>query len=137
MNSLVEEANEIFCKDQFATKLCGAKIESVSEEEVVCSMEITKNHLNAAGTVMGGAIFTLADYTFAIASNFHKNLTVSLDSQINYYEVSEGTKLIATSELLKTGRTTCFYVIHVSDDLGTKVADVHITGYIKNGNITK
>ena len=49
MNNLVEEANVIFANDRFATKLCGANIESVSENEVICSMEITKDHLNAVG----------------------------------------------------------------------------------------
>ena len=81
MDNLVNEANAVFANDRFATKLCGANIESVTENEVVCSMEITEDHLNAVGTVMGGAIFTLADFTFAVASNFHKDIK---DNHFNF-----------------------------------------------------
>lgn len=133
MNNLVEEANEMFANDRFATNLCGARIESVSENEVICSMEITKNHLNAVGTVMGGAIFTLADFTFAVASNFHKDVTVSVDSHISFLGVAKGKRLIAKSKCMKEGRSTCFYEIEIGDELDNKVATVSVTGFIKRG----
>ena len=133
MNNLVEEANEMFVNDRFATNLCGARIESVSENEVICSMEITKNHLNAVGTVMGGAIFTLADFTFAVASNFHKDVTVSVDSHISFLGVAKGKRLIAKSKCMKEGRSTCFYEIEIGDELDNKVATVSVTGFIKRG----
>ena len=135
MEHLLEEAYAIFSKDRFATEICGAKIKSITENEVVCTMDITERHYNAAGTVMGGAIFTLADFTFAIAANFHKSLTVSLDSQISYLGVAKGKQLISTSKCIKEGRTTCFYLISICDELGNQVADVHITGYIKSRTI--
>lgn len=133
MNNLVEEANEMFVNDRFATNLCGARIESVSENEVICSMEITKDHLNAVGTVMGGAIFTLADFTFAVASNFHKDVTVSVDSHISFLGVAKGKRLIAKSKCMKEGRSTCFYEIEIGDELNNKVATVSVTGFIKRG----
>lgn len=135
MNELVEQANAVFQNDRFATDTCGAKIQNITPEEVICTMDITEKHLNAAGTVMGGAIFTLADFTFAIASNFQKTLTVSLNSQISYLGVAKGKQLISHSECIKEGRTTCFYLIHITDDLGNQVADVTITGYIKNQKV--
>ena len=133
MNNLVNEANAVFANDRFATKLCGANIESVTENEVVCSMEITDDHLNAVGTVMGGAIFTLADFTFAVASNFHKDITVSVDSHISFLGVAKGKRLIAKSKCIKEGRSTCFYEIGISDELDNKVASVSVTGFVKRG----
>ncbi|MBP5464296.1 MAG: PaaI family thioesterase, partial [Treponema sp.] len=80
------------------------------------------------GGVMGGAIFTLADYTFAVASNFRQPQTVSVTSQINFIGRAKGKSLTAESQLIKDGRTTCLYGISVTDELGTKVAFVTISG---------
>lgn len=132
METTLEEVQKIFANDLFATKRCGIRIESVSDEETVCVLDITPEHLNAAGTVMGGAIFTLADFTFAIAANAGKRLTVSLDSHINFLGVAKGTQLIARSHCIKSGHTTCFYRISIGDDLGNQVADVTVTGFIKS-----
>ncbi|SET03080.1 PaaI family thioesterase [[Clostridium] polysaccharolyticum] len=131
MTNLIHEANAIFANDRFAVKTCGAAIDSITEEQTVCSMAITEDHLNAVGTLMGGAIFTLADFTFAVASNFHKDITVSVDSHISFLGVAKGDKIIARSRCIKEGRNTCFYEIAVSDNLGNAVALVNITGFIK------
>ena len=77
---------------------------------------------------MGGATFTLADYTFAVASNFNQPQTVSVTSQINFIGMAKGTKLISESRLIKDGRSTCLYEIDITDDLGTKIAFVTISG---------
>ena len=55
--SSLEEAQELFKNDRFATTN-GAKIEEITDDHCICSMEITDNHRNALGGVMGGAIFT-------------------------------------------------------------------------------
>ena len=80
----LEKAREFFSGDLFATKASGIVIDEVGEHYARCSMEITRNHQNAYGGVMGGATFTLADYTFAVASNFNQPQTVSVTSQINF-----------------------------------------------------
>jgi acyl-CoA thioesterase len=41
-------------------------------------MNIEEKHLNALKTVQGGAMFTLADLTFAAASNAYGNVAVSM-----------------------------------------------------------
>ena len=91
-------------------------------------MKLTDIHRNAYGGVMGGAIFTLADFTFAVASNFNAPQTVSVTSQINFVGMAKGTQLISEAHLIKDGRTTCFYDISINDELGTKVAFVTFTG---------
>ena len=124
----LEKAREFFGQDFYATKATGIIIEEVGEHFARCSFEITRNHQNAYGGVMGGATFTLADYTFAVASNFNQPHTVSVTSQINYIGMAKGKKLIAEANCIKDGRTTCLYEINITDDLGTKIAFVTISG---------
>lgn len=133
MNDLINsedliKAREFFDGDFYATKATGIVIEEVGEHFARCSFEISRNHQNAYGGVMGGAIFTLADYTFAVSSNFNQPQTVSISSQINFIGMAKGKKLISESHLIKDGRSTCLYEINISDELGTKVAFATFTG---------
>lgn len=127
----LERVRNVFANDRFATEN-GAVIEEVDEGYAKCSLEIQPNHLNAAGTVMGGAIFTLADFAFAVASNWNKPLNVSLTSQITYLGAPKGTHLIAEARKVKEGRSTCYYLVDVNDNLGRAVAHVATSGFTKN-----
>ncbi len=124
----LEEAREFFGQDLYATEATGIVIDEVGDHYARCSMEITRRHQNAYGGVMGGATFTLADYTFAVASNFRQPQTVSVTSQINFIGMAKGSKLISESHLIKDGRSTCLYEIEIKDDLENKVAFVTISG---------
>ena len=126
----LEEIKEIFKNDRFATEN-GASIEVVEDGYAICSLEITPHHLNAAGAIMGGVPFTLADFAFAVAANAEGLGTVSLSSTINFLNAAKGKKLIAEAKCEKNGRTTCLYSIKVFDELGTSVANVSITGFHK------
>ena len=118
----LEKAREFFKNDLYATEVSGIQIEETGEHYAKCSMEITRRHQNAYGGLMGGAIFTLADFTFAVSSNFNQPKTVSVTSQINFTGAAKGKKLISESQLIKDGRSNCFYQISITDELGTKVA---------------
>ncbi len=122
------KAREFFSGDLYATETTGIVIDEVGEHYARCSLEISRKHQNAYGGVMGGATFTLADYTFAVASNFNQPQTVSVTSQINFIGMAKGKKLISEARLIKDGRSTCLYTIEITDELGTKVAFVTISG---------
>ena len=124
----LKKAREFFGKDIDASKTTGIQIDDVGDHYAKCSLKITDAHKNAYGGVMGGVIFTLADYTFAVASNFNTVQTVSTTSQINFTGMAKGGMLISESKLIKDGRTTCLYSIDICDELGTKVAFVTVTG---------
>lgn len=126
----LEEVRARFTGDRFATEN-GAVIEEIKEGYARCSMEITPLHLNAAGAVMGGAIFTLADFAFAVAANWNQSLRVSLTSQITYLSGARGKKLIAQARMVREGRSTCFYVTDVTDELGNAVAHITTSGFVK------
>lgn len=94
----IERIREVFSKDRFATEN-GAVIEEVGEHYAKCSMELTEHHFNAAGGVMGGVHFVLADFAFAVATNWNGMGVVSLSSTITYLGAVKGKKLIAEAEL--------------------------------------
>ena len=67
MEDLTQTARECFSADQYAIKTTGVKIEKVTPGYCLCSLAIDERHLNNNGDVMGGALFTLADYAFGTA----------------------------------------------------------------------
>ncbi len=128
MRSL-EEARREFSKDLYATKQSGIVIDKIGENYALCSMELSSNHRNAYGGVMGGAIYTLADFAFAVASNFDKEMaTVSLVGQATFMSATRGSILYAEARLLKDGHSNCFYEVTVTDNLDKVVARVSFTG---------
>ena len=127
----LDKIREFFAKDRFATEN-GAVIEAVGKITATVGMKIESRHRNAAGIVMGGAIFTLADFAFAVASNHEKLGTVSLNANITFLRASKGDKLIATAECVRDGRTTCYYRVSVIDNTGALIAEITTSGYKTN-----
>lgn len=125
----LEQAREFFAKDMYASKATGVVIDAVGDHYAKCSLKITDIHMNAVGHVMGGVMYTLADYVFAIATNRTPGMvTVTTVSQISYYNVAKGDTLIGESQVIKEGKRNCFYEITITDNLGTLVAKVAVTG---------
>lgn len=125
----LEEARAFFAGDRFATEN-GAVIDEIGEHYAICSMEITPHHLNAAGRVMGGAVFMLADFAFAVASNFGHPADVTTTSQITFLRPSQGKMLYAKSQELRRGRTAVYYETSVTDDTGALIARVTVSGQV-------
>ncbi|MDR2501693.1 MAG: PaaI family thioesterase, partial [Oscillospiraceae bacterium] len=98
----LDDFRRFFSADAFAA-LAGVQIDSVSDERVVCSMEIAPKHRNALGGVQGGAVFTLADSAFAVHSNLSliedggAPPTVGQSCAVSYLRPSRGTVLYAES----------------------------------------
>lgn len=125
----LEKAREFFSGDKYATEITGIVIDEVGEKYAKCSLKLNASHKNAVGNVMGGAIFTLADFVLAVATNFNQErITVTTVSQICYLGVAKGDTLYGESRLIKDGRTTCFYEIIITDNLGNNIAIVTTTG---------
>lgn len=120
----LEEVQRIFRNDRFATDACGCRVVEASRGHAVCEFDITPGHRNEKGGVMGGAIFTVADLAFAVASNVGEPVTVSVSSSIEFMSAAKGERLIATADVDKNGRTLGFYNCLVTDELGTPVARV-------------
>ena len=78
----LRKIRETFAKDRFATEN-GAIIEEVREHYARCSIELTERHFNAAGGVMGGVHFVLADFPFAVATNWNGGGVLKLHDQLS------------------------------------------------------
>ena len=126
-NSL-EEAREFFYKDKFAVDT-GITLDELTEDKAICSLVLNDTHRNAYGGVMGGVIFTLADFAFAVLSNQIHQLTVAQQVSINYLSAPKGDKLIAEATCRKSGRTSSIVIVNVSDGLGRDVALFVGTGF--------
>ncbi len=128
-NEKLEEARELFAHDIYASELTGAVIDEIGEDYAKCSLILEDKHRNAYGGIMGGAIYTLADLAFAVASNFDKKeATVSLCTSASFMSASKGNVLYAEARLIKDGRRNCFYEVRVTDDLGKDIAEILFTG---------
>ena len=128
----LEEVRELFLNDRFASEN-GAVIDAFGDGYAVCSLLLTERHRNAAGGVMGGVPFMLADFAFAVAVNHERMGTVSLSSAITYLGVAKGERLVATARAVKDGRSTCYYRVEVTDELQHPVAEITINGFhLKN-----
>jgi acyl-CoA thioesterase len=120
--------------DKFA-KLLGIDLLEVSKGHAKAKMRISEAHLNSVNTVHGGAIFTLADYTFAIAANTHGNITVALNVNISFLKaVSEGI-LFAEANEVSINPKISTYDIHVSNEQKELIATFQGMAYRKEKSL--
>ena len=129
-DNTLTEVRKMFEEDRFATEN-GAVIEEIGNLYAKCIIQLTQRHKNALGAVMGGVSFMLADFAFAVASNWQNPGVVSLSSNITFLGTAKGRSLIAQAKCIKDGRTISYYRVDVLDELGNMVAAVTTTGYRK------
>ena len=125
----LEEIEAVFANERVASEAAGGRVVSGEHGRAVCSMELADVHRNAMGNVMGGAIFTLADFALAICCNIGEEPTVSVDSSISFFRSTQGAALTATAVCDKPGRHLGFYTVTVEDDLGKQIAKMTATCY--------
>ena len=123
-----EQAREYFAGDRFAA-VNGMHIEALADGECICSMDIRPDHRNALGGIMGGVIYTLADFAFAAAANQDHSPTVALEAKVNYLTASKGEHLTARAKCIKSGKSTSVFEVTVTDEMGKDVALMLVTGY--------
>ncbi|MFZ1977751.1 MAG: PaaI family thioesterase [Bacteroidota bacterium] len=121
---------ELFKKDYFARQ-CGIRVDEVREGAAVCTMEVTKNHLNGLGIVMGGALFTLADLALSMAANSYGNPAVTLNAFISYlHSCTKGTLTATAAQVSQTGKISV-YRVNITDENGQTIAEMTGTCYLK------
>lgn len=128
MEMPIEKVREFFAKDRFATLTTGINIEEVSKHYSICTLKIEEKHLAALDQVMGGVIYTLADFAFAVAANEPTSCVVTVNSSIDYINSPKNDYLVAECKCIKDGKRVCFYETIVNDGLGNVVAKVSTSG---------
>lgn len=92
----------------------GIEVLDVTEGYSKIRMTIRPEMINGFGIIHGGIAFSLSDSAFAFACNNRNNLSVALDTSINFMKpVHVGDVLTAEAKELHNGRTTGLYHISV------------------------
>ncbi len=123
-----KEAEKHFDGDRYA-KITGVKLEELTDGYSVASLVLSDIHRNANGGIMGGAIFTLADYAFAVLSNNIHMPTVAQQVSINYLGAPKGDKLFARAVCKKDGSRTVVINVDVTDNTGRDIAQFIGSGF--------
>ena len=120
--------------DRFA-KHSEMELLEVGKGTARAKMEIQDLHRNSAGTVHGGAIFTLADFAFAGASNSHGNLALALNVNIAFVKAAYHGTLYADAKEETLNPKIGTYHIRITDDDGDLVAFFHGMSYRKKESL--
>jgi acyl-CoA thioesterase len=124
-----------FTNDRFAQR-ANIELLSVSPGQARAKMTLHPHHLNAYGTVQGGAIFTLADFAFAAASNSHGTVAVAINVSITYMKAAQTGALWAEARELSRNFKLGSYTVEVKDDQGELVALFQGLAYRKSEKIS-
>ena len=117
-----EVVNHMMENDLFSQWL-GIEILAVREGYSKTQMKVRKEMINGLGIVHGGIAFSLADSTFAFACNNRNNLSVALDTSINFVKpVHVNDILIAEAGELHNGKSTGLYQVTITNQNGHPVA---------------
>jgi acyl-CoA thioesterase len=75
-------------------------------------MKLREDMINGLGVVHGGVAFSLADSAFAFACNNRNNLSLALDTSINFTKpLMPGDELVAEAKELHNGKSTGVYLV--------------------------
>ena len=124
----LEETRKYFSNDRFATDN-GMVIDDVSDEYAVCSVVLGPGHKNANGGIMGGVIFTLSDFAFAVLANSIHLPTVAQQVSVNFLSAPKGEKLIAKATCRRSGHSSTVINVDVTDETGRDIAQFVGTGF--------
>lgn len=117
----MENIKEFFTQDRFA-KHSGIELLSVAPGHAVAQMPLLPHHLNAVGSVQGGAIFTLADFAFAAASNAHGKVAVAINVSITFMKAASSGTLRAEAREVSVNPRLGSYTVNVTDEHNALIA---------------
>ena len=116
--------------DHFAHH-CGIELIELNRGHAKAKMEIQPFHMNGANTVHGGAVFTLADFTFAAAVNSQGRLSMAITTSISFFKPTCSGTLYAEAEELSISHKLGYYQINITDQNQQRVAQFQGTAYRK------
>lgn len=120
-------------KDALAASL-GIEYVAGDVGQATVRMTVSGAHLNFNGTCHGGAIFTLADTAFGLASNSHGEVAAAIDAHLSFNcAVGAGETLTATARERSRGRTLATYSVDVTRHDGRLVSVFTGTVFIMHG----
>jgi acyl-CoA thioesterase len=121
-------------QDAFARHL-GVEMLEYGDGRATARLVVRPAHLNSAGILHGGAVFSLADAAFSAAANSHGVLALSIDASISYFQAVTGGALIAEAREVARNPKLATYLIDVRDEPGALIAHFRGTVYRKSAAI--
>ncbi|HMO34038.1 MAG TPA: hydroxyphenylacetyl-CoA thioesterase PaaI [Lacibacter sp.] len=122
MSSPQQVVTHMLQHDRFSQWL-GIEVLEIKEGYSRIRMQIREEMVNGFGIIHGGVTFSLADSAFAFACNNRNQLSVALDTSINFIKpVHVGDVLTAEATELHPGKSTGLYQVRVTNQHGHLVA---------------
>ena len=110
-------------KDDLFSQWLGIEVLEIREGYSKIKMTVRKEMINGFGIVHGGIAFSLGDSCFAFACNNRNNLSVALDTAINFTKpVHVGDELVAEAKEIHNGKSTGLYHISITNQRDNIVA---------------
>jgi acyl-CoA thioesterase len=131
-----DEARSIFAGDRYAA-LTGVEIVEAGTGYCKARLTIEDRHLNAANVIQGGAIFTLADLAFAVASNSHGQIALAINVNISFLRGKSTGTLYATATEVGEPKRLGAYDVLVTDEQGEIIARFNGMVYRKNQKLSE
>jgi acyl-CoA thioesterase len=123
MSTIHREVVDHMMENDFFSQWLGIEVLEVKEGYSRVKMTVRKEMVNGFGIVHGGIPFSLADSAFAFACNNRNNLSVALDTSINFIKpVHVGDVLTAEATEIHNGRSTGLYHITITNQSEQSVA---------------
>ena len=120
--SFMQELKQFFSTQDLFAKHVGIELIEVAPGYAKTEMVIAPHHFNGAKTVHGGAIFTLADFAFAVASNSHGNIAMGINTSVSFVKAVTGGTLYAEAREQSLNPKLASYTVHITDDDDEMVA---------------
>lgn len=117
----MDYSDGFFERDRYARQ-AGIELITVSPGSARVRMVIGNDHLNSHGSVHGGAIFTLADTAFALASNSHGIPAAAINAHISYLTAARSGTLYAEAVEFARNPKLASYIVTVTGEDGAKIA---------------
>ena len=131
-NTDIQALKNFFLHDEFARQN-GIEIVEIAEGYARTQVRIETRHLNAGGSVQGGVLFTLADLTFAAATNSCGTLTVTSTANITFVRGTSSGIISAQAQEIVNHHHLPFCEVRVTDEAGNLLAIFTASGYRKEG----
>jgi len=123
-----------FRRDRFAAG-AGIRLVECGPGRAVARMTLKPGHMNGVDVAQGGAVFTLADFAFAVACNTRGPVALAIDVSISFLAATRrGTLTASAREVSRSSRLSRVEVV-VRDASRTAVALFHGTAFVTRESI--
>jgi acyl-CoA thioesterase len=135
--SVAGDAIVQFARQDTLAQHLGIELLEVRPGFARATMTVGPHHLNGHGILHGGAVFTLADFCFAVACNSHGQAAFALHVDINFLTAAPvGARLLAEAAEEYQGNRTGLYHMRVMTEEGTLIAACHGMAYRRREHFT-